>query len=90
MISDKLSLNDNYQAYSDIYEMMEFTENLFKQIAEETGDNTISSGGNTINFKKPFLKNTMFGLLQEYTKKDLSEMDENEITDLNSALNEFS
>ena len=70
-----------YQAYSDIYEMMEFTENLFKQVAKETGDNTTSFGGNTINFKKPFLKNTMFGLLQEYTKKDLSEMDENEITD---------
>ena len=70
-----------YQAYSDIYEMMEFTENLFKQVAEETGDNTTSFGGHTINFKKPFLKNTMFGLLQEYTKKDLSEMDENEITD---------
>lgn len=70
-----------YQAYSDIYEMMEFTENLFKQVAKETGDNTTSFGGNTINFKKPFLKNTMFGLLQEYTKKDLSEMDKNEITD---------
>jgi len=70
-----------YQAYSDIYEMMEFTEDLFKQVAEETGDNTTSFGGHTINFKKPFLKNTMFGLLQEYTKKDLSEMDENEITD---------
>ncbi len=70
-----------YQAYSDIYEMMEFTENLFKQVAEETGDNTTSFGGNTINFKKPFLKNTMFDLLQEYTKEDLSEMDENELTD---------
>ncbi len=70
-----------YQAYSDIYEMMEFTENLFKQVAEETGDTTTAFGGHTINLKKPFLKNTMFGLLQEYTKKDLSEMDENEITD---------
>ena len=70
-----------YQAYSDIYEMMEFTEKLFKQVAEKTGDNTLLFGGHTIDFKKPFLKNTMFDLLQEYTKEDLSEMDENELTD---------
>ncbi len=70
-----------YQAYSDIYEMMEFTEKLFKQIAEETGDNTLLFGRHTIDIKKPFLKNTMFDLLQEYTKEDLSEMDENELTD---------
>ena len=70
-----------YQAYSDIYEMMEFTEKLFKQVAEKTGDKTLSFAGHTIDFKKPFLKNTMFDLLQVYTKEDLSEMDENELTD---------
>ncbi len=70
-----------YQAYSDIYEMMVFTETLFKQVAEITGDNILLFGGHTIDFKKPFLKNTMFDLLQEYTKEDLSEMDENELTD---------
>ena len=70
-----------YQAYSDIFEMMEFTEILFKQVAEETGVNPLSFAGHTIDFKKPFLKNTMFDLLQEYTKEDLSEMDENELTD---------
>ena len=70
-----------YQAYSDIYEMMVFTEILFKQVAEKTGDNILLFGGHTIDFKKPFLKNTMFDLLQEYTKEDLSEMDENELTD---------
>ena len=70
-----------YQAYSDIYEMMVFTEILFKQVADKTGDNTLLFGEHTIDFKKPFLKNTMFDLLQEYTKEDLSEMDENELTD---------
>lgn len=70
-----------YQAYSDIFEMMEFTEILFKQIADKTGDNTLLFGVHTIDLKKPFLKNTMFDLLQEYTKEDLSEMDENELTD---------
>jgi len=70
-----------YQAYSDIYEMMEFTENLIKQVAEETDDNTLLFSGHTINLKKPFLKNTMFDLLLDYTKEDLSQMDENELTD---------
>ena len=70
-----------YQAYSDIYEMMVFTEILFKQVAEKTGDNTLLFGGHTIDLKKPFLKNTMFDLLQEYSKEDLSKMDENELSD---------
>ena len=70
-----------YQAYSDIYEMMEFTEILFKQITEKSGDKILLFSGHTIDFKKPFLKNTMFNLLQEYSKKDLSKMDKNELTD---------
>tara|TARA_B110000196_G_scaffold172059_1_gene147739 strand:+ start:3032 stop:4528 length:1497 start_codon:yes stop_codon:yes gene_type:complete len=70
-----------YQAYSDIYEMMEFTENLFKQVAENTGSSKLVFGEHEIDLTKPFCKNTMFGLLQEYTNRDLSEMDENELTD---------
>jgi len=70
-----------YQAYSDIYEMMEFTEILFKQVAGETGDDILLFCGYTIDLKKPFLKNTMFDLLQEYSKEDLSKMDENELSD---------
>jgi lysyl-tRNA synthetase class 2 len=60
---------------------MEFTEKLFKQVAEETGDNTLLFSGHKIDLKKPFLNNTMFDLLLDYTKEDLSEMDENELTD---------
>ena len=70
-----------YQAYSDIYEMMEFTENLVKQVAENTGSSKLVFGDHEIDLTKPFCKNTMFGLLQEYTNRDLSEMDENELTD---------
>ena len=69
-----------YQAYSDIYEMMDFTENLFKQVAEETLTNSLLFGGHTIDLKKPFHKNTMFNLLQEYTNEDLSKMDEDDLT----------
>ena len=70
-----------YQAYSDIYEMMEFTEKLFKHVAEVIDDNALDFGGHTIDISKPFQRKSMFDLLQEYTKEDLSEMNENELTD---------
>ena len=69
-----------YHAYSDIYEMMDFTEDLFKQVAEETSSNSLLFGGHTIDLKKPFHKNTMFKLLEEYTNEDLSKMDEDDLT----------
>ena len=69
-----------YQAYSDIYEMMEFTEDLFKQVAGVTLSDTLSFCGHTIDLKKPFHKNTMFNLLQKYTNEDLSKMDEYDLT----------
>jgi lysyl-tRNA synthetase class 2 len=69
-----------YQAYSDIYEMMDFTEDLFKQVAEATLSSSLLFGGHTIDLKEPFHKNTMFNLLQEYTNEDLSKMDEDDLT----------
>jgi len=69
-----------YQAYSDIYEMMDFTESLFKQVAEKTLSSSLLFGGHSIDLKKPFHKNTMFNLLEEYTNEDLSQMDKNDLT----------
>ena len=60
--------------------MMDFTEDLFKQVAEETSSNSLLFGGHTIDLKKPFHKNTMFKLLEEYTNEDLSKMDEDDLT----------
>jgi len=69
-----------YQAYSDIYEMMDFTEDLFKQVSKEILSKSLLFGGHTIDLSKPFQKNTMFNLLQEYTNEDLSIMDGDDLT----------
>ena len=49
-------------------------EKLFQQVSAKRGCRNLLFAGHTIDFKKPFLTNTMFDLLMKYAKKDLSEM----------------
>ncbi len=64
-----------YQAYADVYNMMDFTEKLFKYIGKETGELSFEYAGNKIDLNKPFKKISMFDLLQEYTNTDIRGMD---------------
>ena len=64
-----------YEAYADVYSMMDFTEDLFRYVAEKTGDIQFEYAGNEIDLSKPFKKKTMFGLLHDYTNTDVSKMD---------------
>ena len=68
-----------YQAYSDVYEMMDFTEGLFKYVSKEVGDSIFEYNGNEIDLTKSFHKKSMFQLLKEYSEDDLSEMTELEL-----------
>jgi len=68
-----------YQSYSDMYEMMDFTENLFKHVAEDTLSGLLLFDGHTIDLKQTFQKKTMFNLLKEHTQEDLSIMDESDL-----------
>ena len=45
---------------ADVYSMMDFTEHLFRYVAERTGDIQFEYAGNEINLSKPFKKKTMF------------------------------
>jgi len=63
-----------YQAYSDVYEMMDFTESLFKYVTSKVGDSIFDYNGNEIDLTKSFHKKSMFKLLKEFTEVDLSEM----------------
>ena len=65
-----------YQAYSDVYEMINFTEDLVKHVSTIVGDRIFIYNGNEIDLTKPFHKKSMFDLLKEYVKKDLSKMNE--------------
>lgn len=63
-----------YQAYSDVYEMMDFTESLFKYVSNKVGDSIFEYNGNEIDLTKSFHKKSMFKLLKEFAEDDLSEM----------------
>ena len=56
-----------YQAYSDYNFMMDFVEEMFKNIAEDLGVKKISWDGNDINLTKKFARKTMDELIKEHT-----------------------
>ena len=68
-----------YQAYSDMFEMMDLTENLIQYVALETGEVKFEYNANKIDLNIPFQKRSMFNLLKEYAQEDLSEMDGKEL-----------
>ena len=68
-----------YQAYSDMFEMMDLTENLIQYVALETGEVKFEYNANKIDINIPFQKRSMFNLLKEYAQEDLSEMDGKEL-----------
>jgi len=66
-----------YTAYKDYYWMMETTEQLFEQIAMALhGTTELTVGDNTINFKAPFKRISIFDAIKENTGIDISEKDE--------------
>ena len=68
-----------YQAYSDMFDMMDLTENLIQYVALETGEVKFKYNANKIDLTIPFQKRSMFNLLREYAQEDLSEMDGKEL-----------
>ena len=68
-----------YQAYSDMFDMMDLTENLIQYVALETGEVKFEYNANKIDLNIPFQKRSMFNLLKEYAQEDLSEMDGKEL-----------
>ena len=64
-----------YVAYKDYNWMMDFTETLLEEVATKThGTTELQVGDNTISFKKPFPRVSIFDAIKEYTGIDISEM----------------
>lgn len=62
-----------YWAYTDVYEMMDLTEDLVRTVARKVnGSENVSYQGIEIDFSKPFKKVTMQDLVFEYTGKTLT------------------
>ncbi len=69
-----------YVAYKDYEWMMELVEEMVEKIAIDLhGTTRIKVGENTIDFKRPWNRYSMLGVIKEYTGIDISKMDEAEL-----------
>ncbi len=69
-----------YVAYKDYEWMMNLVEEMVEKIALDLhGTTKIQVGKNIIDFKRPWNRFTMLGVIKEYTGIDISEMDEAEL-----------
>ena len=69
-----------YVAYKDYSWMMDLVEEMVEKIAIDLHAKTeVKVGDNTINFKRPWKRYTMYEAIEHFTGFDISNMDENEI-----------
>ena len=64
-----------YQAYADVYDMMNLTEDLIHKVAEKIGRKNLIFLSNTIDISQPFVRKSMFDLLNEATGERVDYMD---------------
>jgi len=71
-----------YVAYKDYNWMMNTVEEMVEKIALDIhGTTEVQVGENKINFKRPWKRFTMFEAIQHFTGIDISQMDENQLTE---------
>ncbi|OFX24153.1 MAG: lysine--tRNA ligase, partial [Bacteroidetes bacterium GWA2_31_9b] len=71
-----------YVAYKDYNWMMNTVEEMVEKIALDIhGTTEVQVGENIINFKRPWKRFTMFEAIQHFTGIDISQMDENQLTE---------
>lgn len=69
-----------YTAYKDYFWMMETTEQLLEKAALDVCNTTdVIVGSNTISFKAPFKRISIFDAIQEHTGIDVSKMNEEQL-----------
>lgn len=69
-----------YVAYKDYYWMMDLVEEMVEKVALDIhGTTEVKVGKNTINFKRPWKRYTMYEAIEHFTGVDISNMDETEL-----------
>jgi lysyl-tRNA synthetase class 2 len=77
-----------YVAYKDYRWMMAHTEALLEQVALDLHQKTqLTVGDHTIDFKRPWKRTTMFGIIEEFTGFAISQMDEAALREVAKQLN---
>jgi lysyl-tRNA synthetase class 2 len=66
-----------YVAYKDYYWMMDLVEEMIEKVALDLhGTTEVKVGNHIIDFQRPWKRYTMFEVIEHYTGKDISNMDE--------------
>ncbi len=69
-----------YVAYKDYEWMMNLVEAMVEKVALDLhGQTMVKVGKHEIDFKRPWKRYTMFEIIEEFTGRDISEMDEKEL-----------
>ena len=69
-----------YVAYKDYNWMMDTMEEMLEKVAMDLhGDTKVQVGENTIDFRRPWKRYTMYEAIEHFTKVDISGMDEKEL-----------
>jgi len=73
----EFTMMELYVAYKDYEWMMDFTEEMLEYVAMQVhGTTELQVGDNTISFKRPWKRYSMFGAIEHFTGVDCSGMDE--------------
>lgn len=64
-----------YEAYADVYSMMDFTESIIHNVAKGISKTIINFSNYDIDISKPFIRKSMFSLLNESTGQNVDSMD---------------
>ena len=73
----EFTLLELYVAYKDYNWMMDFVEQLFIHTAQKVNGTTkLQFNGHEIELAAPWKRLSMFGAIEEYTGKDISQLDE--------------
>lgn len=71
-----------YTAYKDYLWMMETTEQLLEKVAiDVTGSTDVTVGENSISFKAPYKRISIYDAIREHTGIDVSKMNEEQLRD---------
>jgi lysyl-tRNA synthetase class 2 len=68
-----------YEAYADVYDMMNLTESIIHNVAKGISKTIINFFNYNIDISKPFIRKSMFSLLNESTGQNVDSMDASEL-----------
>ena len=71
-----------YQSFSDVYDMMDLTEDMLRMVSKAVSASKIDFDGNSIDFSKKFRRVTMNKLMKDEFGIDNIILDDNKILDI--------